>query len=125
MQGRGRTQREDYLEDLRKMERRLKDEDPEPKPASTYLEKVAAELHATKYNLAYVKLSVEQAQHRLAKEKPNMSDVAVRDREVKIAKMQELHADAERSFQVREEECKTALNSKSAYPITKPILTQY
>ena len=38
MQGRSRTQRENYFEDLQKMERRLerrlKDEDPGPKPSN-------------------------------------------------------------------------------------------
>ena len=114
MQGRGRTQREDYLEDLNKMERRLKDEDPEPEPASTDLEKAAADLRRMKYEIAYVKLTILEAEHLLAKEKPDMSDVAVRDREVEIAEMRELHADVELSFQEKEAECEIALNSKPA-----------
>ena len=123
MQGRGRTQREDYLEDLKKMERRLTDEDPGPKPALSYLEKTAADLETTKYNIAYAKLTVLEAEHLLAKERPNMSEAAFQQREVEMAQMREFHADVERSFQVKEAEREAVLNSKSAYPMTIPTLT--
>ena len=114
MQGQGRTQREDYIEDLQKMERRLKDEDPEPKPALTHLEKVAADLQTAKYNIAYAKLTILQVENLLAKEKPNLDDVAIQEREDEIAQMREFHADVERSFHVKEAECEAAMKSKSA-----------
>ena len=123
MQGQGRTQREDYLKNLKKMERQLTDKDPEPKPALTYLEKTAADLETTKYNIAYAKLTVLEAEHLLAKERPNMSEAAFKERDMEMAQMREFHADVERSFQVKEAECEAALNSKSAYPMTIPTLT--
>ena len=124
MQGRGRTQREDYLEDIEKMKRRLKDEDdPKPKPALTHLEKTAADLQTTKYNIAYAKLTILEVEHLLAKDKPNMDDVAIKEREDEIAQMREFHAEVERSFHVAEAKCEAALEGKSACPMTIPTLT--
>ena len=123
MQGQGRTQREDYLKNLKKMERQLTDKDPEPKPYLTYLEKTAADLETTKYNIAYAKLTVLEAEHLLAKERPNMSEAAFKKRDTEIAQMREFHADVERSYEVKEAERKAILNSKSAYPMTIPTLT--
>ena len=51
-----RKQLEDYREDLRKMERRLKDEDP--RPALTDLEKAATDWQTTRYNTAFAKLTL-------------------------------------------------------------------
>ena len=114
MQGRGRTQREDYAENLEKMERRLKDEDPDPKPALTHLKKTAADLQTTKYNMAYAKLTILELEHLLAKEKPNMDDAAIKEREDEIAQMREFHEKVERSFHVAEAKCEAALEGKSA-----------
>ena len=123
MQGQGRTQREDYFEDLQKMERRLKDEDPGPKPGLTYLEKVATELQTTKYNIAFAKLTLLEIEHRLAKERSNMKDVDIKEREDEIARMREFHADVQHSFDVKEAEREAILKSKSAYAMIIPTLT--
>ena len=119
MQGRGRTQREDYLEDIQKMERHLKDEDPKPKPALTTLEKAAALLQTTKYNMAYAKLRLQEIEDLLAKQRPKLKDDAILEREVEIAKLRESLGNLKRSFYAIEAE----LKSKSTYPKTIPTLT--
>ena len=119
MQGRGRTQREDYFEDLQKMERQLRDEDPGPKPALTPLEQAAADLHTTKYNIAYAKLT----ERLLAKEKPNMKDEEIKAQENEIWRMRESHADVERSFNAKEAGREAILRSESPYQVTIPTLT--
>ena len=110
MGSRRRTQREDYLEDLRKMERRLKDEDPGPKPA--------LDLQTVKYNIAYAELGLLEVEHSLAKERANMDDVAIKEREDEIAQTRKFHAHVEAEYE-------TALKSKSAYAMTMSILTWY
>lgn len=115
MQRRGRTQRDDYLEDLQKMERRLKDEDLEPKTALTHLDKVAADLDTQKYSLAYGKLQILEIEHGLAKERASMDDAAIEEREREIAETRKFYAAVESEYEA-------AVISESAYPVTISIL---
>ena len=105
------------------MERRLKDEDPGPQPAVTHLEKAAMKLQTAKYELAFAKLMLLEIEHSLAKERSNLNDIEIQEREDEIAEGRKFHADVQRSFDVKEAERETILQSKSAYPMTIPRLT--
>ena len=107
------------------MDRRLKDEEPGPRPALTDLEKAAADMETTRYKIAIFKLTLLETEHLLAKERSIMNDVALKEREDEIAQMRELHADAQRSFDETEAERQAILKSASAYPMTIPNLTHH
>lgn len=108
----GKTQREDYLEGLRKMERSLKEGEPPKPPPRTRLEKFSADLEMRKYDLAFAKLATLEAEAALKKGRPYMDAAEIEAFERKITDTRTLQADTERSLSLAEAECDEALRSK-------------
>ena len=107
------------------MERRLKDEDPGPGPTLTDPEKAATEWQTKKCDIAFAKLTLLEQEHLLGKERSNLTDIEVKEWEDEIARLRELHANVQHSFDVKDQEREDKLKSKSTYPMTIPNLTQY
>lgn len=112
MNSRGKTQREDYLEELRKMERSLKEGEPTKTPPRTPLEKFSADLEMKKHDLAFAKLTVFEAEAALNEWRPYMGAGEIEDYESKIAHMRTFQADTEEMLRLTNAECDEALRSK-------------
>lgn len=105
MDSKGRTYREDHLEDLRKMERSLKEGEPTKPPPRTRLEKLSADLEIKKYDLAFTKLAILEAEAALEAGRPYMDAAEIEDYEQKIA-------ETEGMFRLTDADCDEALRSK-------------
>ena len=108
----GKTYRKDYIEGLRKMERSLKEGEPTKPPPRSHLEKFSADLEMRKYDLAFAKLAIFEAEAALKDGRPYMDAAEIEGHERRIADMRTLQADTERRFSLAEAECDEALRSK-------------
>ena len=118
-----RTQRKDQMEELRKMECALKEEEFKPKAAVTDLERWAAALERAKHDIAYNKLTLRELEAILVKQGPHWTDVVFEERQTEVAQLRGMLASAEHAYHLQEAECENYMQSKITYPLTIPTLT--
>lgn len=100
MKDQPRTERKDRLEQLRKMESNLKDEEPSTKPAMTVCEQQAADLQAITCNLAYLKLTAFELEGNMKEDEACLSTVKAEKRRAEVARMWQTYARLEETVRL-------------------------
>ena len=123
MVGQAKTQRNDQMEQLRKMERSLKEDEPEKDPNMTPRDQVLEKLRIMKTKVAFSKLTLSLAESELDKDKASMGKAEAQQKQADVARMRMFHMDLEEAYHVEKAELEGALQRKSTYLMIIQTLT--
>lgn len=123
MEDQPKSERKDRLEQLRKMESKLKDEEPSPKPAMTIREQKAAELRAIVCNLAYLKLTFLEFEDNAKEDEACPDKDKVEEIRAELARMWQTYAELEETVRLKQAQFERAVKSQSTYPVVMQALT--
>lgn len=104
-----KTERKDRLEQLRKMEVRLKDEEPSKDPAMTASEEKFAELRDLECNLAFLKLKVLELESNMQEDEARVGKIPAEARQADIACWWQSYAKVEESIRIKQAQLGSAV----------------
>ena len=123
MESKPKTQRNDQMEELRKMERSLKDDEPKKDANMTPRDQMLEKLHTMKTHVAFSKLTLLNAESDLDKDKARMGKVEARQKQAEVARMRMFQMGLEEAYHVGKAELEGALQRKSTYLMIIQTLT--
>ena len=123
MEDQPKSERKDRLEQLRKMESNLKDEEPSTNPAMTVKERKAARLRAIRCNLAYLKLTFLELEDKAKEDEACADKEKTEEIRAELARSRQTYADLEESVRFLEAQFERAVQRQSTYPVVMQTLT--
>ena len=116
MESKPKTQRNDQMEELRKMERSLKDDEPKKHLNMTPRDQILEKLQTMKTHVAFSKLTLLNAESALDKDKAHMGKLEAQQKQAELARMQMFQMGLEEAYLVGEAELEDALQRKVYLP---------